>query len=100
MTEIQEDCRRLVNVEPGEKETPVGEKETPLGEKATKLAKKRILLAKKKIIGLIRVAGEQRIRVSAEVLATLMTRILHRLQASCHSTAAVAVTVVPVPQDN
>ena len=48
MAEIQEDCRRLVNVETGEKETPLGEKETPLGEKATKLVKKRILLAKKK----------------------------------------------------
>ena len=51
MAEFQEDCRRLVNVETGEKETPPGEKETPLGEKATKLAKKRILLAKIIIIG-------------------------------------------------
>ena len=48
IAEIQEDCLRLVNIETGEKETPLGEKETPLGEKATKLAKKRILLAKKK----------------------------------------------------
>ena len=40
IAEIQEDCRRLANVEPGEKETPLGEQETPLGEKATKLAKK------------------------------------------------------------
>ena len=47
MAEIQEDCRRLANVETGEYETPLGEKETLLGEKATKLAKKRILLAKK-----------------------------------------------------
>ena len=39
ITEIQEDCRRLANVETGEKETPLGEKETPLGEKETKLAK-------------------------------------------------------------
>ena len=40
MTEIQEDCRRLANVETGEKETPLGEKETPLGEKATKVGEK------------------------------------------------------------
>ena len=47
MAEIQEDCRRLANVEPGKKKTPLGEKETPLGEKATKLAKANFVGKKK-----------------------------------------------------
>ena len=49
--EIQEDCRRLANVETGEKETPLGEKETPLGEKVTKVGEKANFVGEKKIIG-------------------------------------------------
>ena len=48
MAEIQEDCRRLANVETGEKETPLGEKETPLGEK---VGEKVNFVGEKKIIG-------------------------------------------------
>ena len=51
MAEIQEDCRRLANVETGEKETPLGEKETPLGEKVNKVGEKANFVGEKKIIG-------------------------------------------------
>ena len=51
MAEIQEDCRRLANVETCEKETPLGEKETPLGEKVTKVGEKANFVGEKKIIG-------------------------------------------------
>ena len=51
MAEIQEDCRRLANVETGEKETPLGEKQTPLGEKVTKVGEKANFVGEKKIIG-------------------------------------------------
>ena len=51
MAEIQEDCRRLANVETGEKETPLGEKEIPLGEKVTKVGEKANFVGEKKIIG-------------------------------------------------
>ena len=51
MAEIQEDCRRLANVETGEKETPLGETETPLGEKVTKVGEKANFVGEKKIIG-------------------------------------------------
>ena len=51
MAEIQEDCRRLANVETGEKETPLGEKVTPLGEKVTKVGEKANFVGEKKIIG-------------------------------------------------
>ena len=50
IAEIQEDCRRLANVETGEKETPLGEKETPLGEKATKVGEKANFVGEKKFI--------------------------------------------------
>ena len=40
IAEIQEDCRRLASVEPGEYERPLGEKETPLEEKAMKVGEK------------------------------------------------------------
>ena len=50
MAEIQEDCRRLADVETGEKETPLGEKETPLGEKATKVGEKANFVGEKKFI--------------------------------------------------
>ena len=49
MAEIQEDCRRLANVETGEKETPLGEKETPLGEKAIKVGEKANFVGEKKL---------------------------------------------------
>ena len=52
MAEIQGDCRRLANVETGEKETPLGEKETPLGEKVTKVGEKANFVGEKKIIGM------------------------------------------------
>ena len=52
IAEIHEDCRRLANVETGEKETPLGEKETPLGEKVTKVGEKANCVGEKKIIGL------------------------------------------------
>ena len=50
IVEIQEDCRRLANVETGEKETPPGEKETPPGEKVTKVGEKANFVGEKKII--------------------------------------------------
>ena len=43
MAEIQEDCRRLANVETGEKETPLGEKVTKVGEKANFVGEKKII---------------------------------------------------------
>ena len=49
MAEIQEDCRRLANVETGEKETPLGEKETPLGEKVTKVGEKANFVGEKNL---------------------------------------------------
>ena len=42
MAEIQEDCRRLVNVETGEKETPLGEKVTKVGEKVNFVGEKKL----------------------------------------------------------
>ena len=51
MAEIQQDYRRLANVETGEKETPLGEKETPLGEKVTKVGEKANFVGEKEIIG-------------------------------------------------
>ena len=51
MAQIQEDCRRLANVETGERETPLGERETPLGEKVTKVGEKANFVGEKKIIG-------------------------------------------------
>ena len=51
MAEIQEDCRRLANVETGEKETPLGEKETPLGETLTPLFLQGLVLGPHKSRG-------------------------------------------------
>ena len=50
MAEIQQDCRRLANVETGEKETPLGEKQTPLGEKVTKVGENVNFVGEKKYI--------------------------------------------------